>query len=234
MSSDTNGESIGSDGEPVAATGLRQRLVGIRRAVEAVERPWTHEVEILAVTKGFGPEVVEQAVIAGCSSIGENYAQDLLGKRATIERLRPRVHFIGHLQSNKVRQISALVDVWSSIDRVSVIDEVAHRVPGAVVLIQVNSTGEPAKSGCAPENVASLVDGARRAGMSVRGLMTVGPTSGDRDATAAAFALTRSLVDDLGLVECSMGMSGDLELAVAHGSTQVRIGTALFGPRPPK
>ena len=64
--------------------------------------------------------------------------------------------------------------------------------------------------------------------------MTIGPTSGDRAATAAAFTLTRTLVDELGLAECSMGMSGDLELAVAHGSTQVRIGTALFGPRPPK
>jgi pyridoxal phosphate enzyme (YggS family) len=186
------------------------------------------------VTKGFGPEAVAAAAAAGCRAIGENYAQELVGKRATIERLRPRVHFIGNLQTNKVRQLVGLVDVWSSLDRASVVDEVAKRAPGATVLVQVNSTGEAAKSGCAPDHVRALVERARAAGLRVSGLMTVGPTSGEREATAAAFRSTRALVDELGLDECSMGMSGDLELAVALGSTQVRIGTALFGPRPPK
>jgi PLP dependent protein len=96
----------------------------------------------------------------------------------------------------------------------------------------VNSTGESGKSGCLPEQVGEMVDHARQAGLLVAGLMTVGPTSGDPTETAGAFTLTRSLVDELGLAECSMGMSGDLELAVALGSTQVRIGTALFGARP--
>ncbi len=93
---------------------------------------------------------------------------------------------------------------------------------------------KPASRAALPPRSGGLVEHATAAGLVVRGLMTVGPTSGDRAATAAAFATTRALVDDLGLAECSMGMSGDLELAVAAGSTQVRIGTALFGPRPPK
>jgi pyridoxal phosphate enzyme (YggS family) len=211
---------------------LAERLADVRRAIDRVERAWTHHVGILAVTKGFGPEVIERAVAAGCDEIGENYAQDLLAKRDTIERLGPRVHFIGHLQSNKVRQLSGLVDVWASLDRGSIIDEVSRRSPGATVLIQVNSTGEPGKSGCQPAGARDLVSHATTSGLNVAGLMTIGPTSGDAVATADAFRLTRSLVDDLGLSVCSMGMSGDLELAVAHGSTQVRIGTALFGERP--
>lgn len=213
---------------------LVERLAVVRGAIDRVERNWTHPVEILAVTKGFGPDAVERAVAAGCTVIGENYAQDLLTKRDAIERLGPRVDFIGHLQSNKVRQLVGLVDVWASLDRSSIVDEVARRSPGAEVLVQVNSTGEDAKSGCLPADVPALVSHATVSGVNVRGLMTVGPTSGDPAATAEAFRLTRELVDDLGLAVCSMGMSGDLHLAVAHGSTQVRIGTALFGPRPPK
>jgi pyridoxal phosphate enzyme (YggS family) len=216
------------------AADFASRLARVRAVVDGVERPWRHPVEIVAVTKGFGPDAIERAVAGGAASIGENYAQELIGKRAVIERCRPRVHFIGHLQTNKVRQLVDLVDVWSTLDRRSVVDEVARRAPGATVLVQVNSTGEAAKSGCPPEDVPRLVEDAVRAGLLVRGLMTVGPTSGDPAATAAAFASTRRLVDELGLVDCSMGMSGDLELAVAAGSTQVRIGTALFGPRPPK
>jgi pyridoxal phosphate enzyme (YggS family) len=216
------------------AADFASRLAMVRALIDAVQRPWAHVVEIVAVTKGFGPEAIEQAVGGGATSIGENYAQELVSKRDVLERLRPQVYFIGHLQTNKVRQLVDLVDVWASLDRRSIIDEVAKRAPGATVLIQVNSTDEAAKSGCAPVEVADLVDHAVEKGLTVRGLMTVGPTSGDPLATAAAFATTRALVDDLGLADCSMGMSGDLELAVAAGSTHVRIGTALFGPRPPK
>ena len=85
-----------------------------------------------------------------------------------IERLRPRVHFIGNLQTNKVRQLVGLVDVWASLDRASVVDEVAKRAPGAAVLVQVNSTGEAAKSGCAPDEVPALVERARARGSARR------------------------------------------------------------------
>ncbi len=210
-----------------------ERLAFVRARIEAVERSWEHPVDVVAVTKGFGPEVIEAAVAAGFRSIGENYAQELAAKRDVIERLGPRVHFIGHLQSNKVRLIASLVGLWETVDRASIATEIARRCPGARVLIQVNATAEESKSGCPPQGVAALVDHARGAGLDVAGLMTIGPTDGDIDRTTEAFVQTRTLVDDLGLEVCSMGMSGDYELAVACGSTQVRLGSILFGPRPP-
>lgn len=202
--------------------------------IARVERQWTHPVEVLAVTKGFDGAAIDAAVAAGCSAIGENYAQDLLSKRDIIERLRPELHFIGHLQTNKVRQIADLVAVWETVDRESVIREIAKRSPGARVLVQVNATEEAQKGGCRPDEVAATVDRARDAGLVVEGLMTIGPTGAAAAAAAPAFGVVRGLVDDLGLATCSMGMTADLEVAVAHGATEVRIGSALFGPRPPR
>lgn len=141
------------------------------------------------------------------------------------------MHFIGQLQSNKVRQLAGFVDVWETVDRPRLVDEVAKRAPGATVLLQVDTSGEPGKGGCAPGDVPDLLRAARRAGLVVDGLMTVGPTAGGPEAARPGFRLVRRLVDDLGLATCSMGMSGDLEVAVEEGSTQVRVGTALFGAR---
>ncbi len=213
---------------------VAERLATVRERIAAVERAWVHPVEVVAVTKGFGPEVIEVAVEAGCAAVGENYAQELAGKHDVIERCRPRVHFIGHLQSNKVRLIAPLVDVWETVDRPSIADEIARRCAGAHVLIQVNATGEASKSGCSPADVAALVERAMAAGLTVGGLMTIGPTDGNVARTAQAFERTRALVEHLGLHVCSMGMSGDFELAVSCGSTQVRLGSILFGPRPPR
>jgi PLP dependent protein len=208
------------------------RLAELRARIDAVRRPWSHRVAVVAVTKGFESEAIDAAVAGGCDAIGENYAQELLDKREVIERLRPEVHFIGRLQRNKVRQLVGLVDLWCSLDRPSVIDEVAKRAPGAHVLVQVDTSGDPAKGGCAVADVESLVDRAIEHGLVVRGLMTVGPTGRDSEAARAGFRQVRALVDRLGLDECSMGMSADLEVAVEEGSTQVRVGTALFGSRP--
>lgn len=216
------------------AAQVQARLVDLRDRIDAVERRWSHRVGVVGVTKGFGPEAIAAAVAADCDAIGENYAQELLDKRAVIEQLRPEVHFIGRLQRNKVRQLVGLVDVWCSLDRVSVIDELAKRVPGAHVLVQVDTTGDPAKGGCALVDAPSLVGRAIDHGLIVRGLMTVGPTGSDVEAARSGFRQVRTLVDHLGLDECSMGMSADLEVAVEEGSTQVRVGTALFGERPPR
>jgi pyridoxal phosphate enzyme (YggS family) len=167
--------------------------------------------------------------------IGENYAQELLAKLASYDasgRPRPAIHFIGRLQSNKVRQLAGTVDVWESVDRAGLLDAIARRAPGATVLIQVNATGEPGKGGCQPGDVAALAERAGSLNLDLNGLMTVGPTDGDAAATERAFDLTRRLTDELGLATCSMGMTDDLEIAVAAGSTRVRVGTALFGPRP--
>ena len=217
------------DGADVAT-----RLRELRDQIASVERTHQHDVEVVAVTKGFGEWAIDAAVDAGCAVIGENYAQELLAKRGVIERRSPRVEFIGRLQTNKVRLVADLVDVWASVDRPSVIAEIAKRSPGACVLVQVDTTGDPGKGGCPVGEVAGLVAAARDRGLVVDGLMTVGPTGEPAEAARDGFRVVRGLVDDLGLGVCSMGMSGDLVVAVEEGSTQVRVGTALFGPRPPR
>ena len=191
-------------------------------------------IELLAVTKGFGPEAVAAAAFAGCRMIGENYAQELLEKRAVAADGRLAIHFIGQLQSNKVRQVADAVAVWETVDRPSLVEEIVRRAPGATVLIQVNTTGEPNKGGCPPDDVPALLERARAAGLAVDGLMTVGPTEGGAEAARPGFRQVRALVDELGLATCSMGMTDDLEVAVEEGTTRVRLGTALFGPRPPR
>jgi pyridoxal phosphate enzyme (YggS family) len=189
-----------------------------------------HAVRLVAVTKGHGPEVVAVAVAAGLVDLGENYAQELLAKHDRAPAGSTCWHFIGHLQRNKVRQLAPVVDLWQSVDRPELVDELARRAPGCRLLVQVNATGEVQKSGCPPTDAPALVERAVEAGLDVVGLMTIGPTEAGAD-PAPAFAATRALVDALGLAVCSMGMTDDLEVAVREGSTMVRIGRALFGPR---
>jgi len=191
-------------------------------------------VRIVAVTKGFDVSAIRAAVAAGLDLIGENYAQEAVPKiaAARAEGLNFEAHFIGHLQSNKVRMLAPAIDVWQTVDRESLLPAIAQRAPGARVFIQVNATDEPDKGGVVPGGVGALVEAARALGLGVAGLMTVGPTNEDAVLTRQAFRTVRSLVDEFGLAECSMGMSGDLEIAVGEGSTLVRVGTALFGGRP--
>jgi pyridoxal phosphate enzyme (YggS family) len=191
-------------------------------------------VRIVAVTKGFGADAVDAALRAGIADIGESYAQELLAKAAALGGVGaepPRWHFIGRLQTNKVRAISDLVEVWHSIDRATLGDEVAKRAPGAKVLLQVNVSDETQKGGCTPPEAPQLVRRLQQSGLDVLGLMTVGRAGSPAD-TRRGFKLLRRLADDLGLVECSMGMSDDLEVAVEEGSTMIRVGRALFGERP--
>jgi uncharacterized pyridoxal phosphate-containing UPF0001 family protein len=162
--------------------------------------------------------------------VGENYANELLAKLAGIT-MRPAIHFIGRLQSNKVRRLATAVDVWESVDRASLLDEIARRRPGATVLIQVNATGEAHKGGCPLVEVEALATHAKSLNLDLDGVMTVGPTDGDVTATRRAFERTRRIADELDLPTCSMGMTGDLDEALDAGTTRVRVGTALFGPR---
>jgi len=185
----------------------------------------------VAVTKGFGPEVVAAAVAAGVEDVGESYAQELVAKAAAVTP--PRWHFVGRLQANKVRALAGTVELWQSVDRPRLVDELARRVPGAKVLVQVDVTGEPSKGGCPPGDVPALVERAAGAGLDPRGLMAVGPLGPPEEARPGFRALV-GLADRLGLAERSIGMSGDLEVAVQEGATMVRVGTALFGPRPPR
>ena len=187
-------------------------------------------VTVLAVTKGFGADAIEAALAAGCTAIGENYAQELVAKRDVASLAE--VHFIGQLQTNKVRQVAGLVDVYETVDRERLAHEIARRDPGAKVLVQVDTTGEPGKGGCPLAELDALVAAVREAGLQLGGLMTVGPTEGGPEAARPGFRVTRAAVDRLGLTVCSMGMTDDLEVAVEEGSTQIRVGTALFGKRP--
>ncbi len=211
---------------------IADRLRNVRRRLDELGGS---DVTIIAVTKGFGIEAVHEVMQAGCRIVGENYAQELLGKFGSMAAdERPDIHFIGHLQSNKVAALAPLVAVWQTVDRPSIAAAVARRAPGAKVMIQVNATGETGKDGCRIEDTAALVAQARQGGLEVIGLMTIGPSSGDREVTKRAFSQVSRLRDELGLAELSMGMSEDLDLAVPLGSTMVRLGRALFGERPPQ
>ena len=190
------------------------------------------DVRVLAVTKTFSVDEVLAAITAGCDGVGESYAQEARAKLAAFQR-NFEVHFIGQLQSNKIRSLVGVVDVFESVDRLSVINELAKRAPGAQVLVQIlPPDATNAKGGCALCDAPALVDGARAAGLAVDGLMTVGPTVGGAEAAREGFRAVRSLADRLGLAIVSMGMTNDLEVAVQEGSTQVRVGSALFGDRP--
>lgn len=209
---------------------VAERLAEVRARIDAAGG---RDVAVLPVTKTFPIDRCWAAFRAGCPAVGENYAQEVVEKFGGLT-VPFAIRFIGQLQTNKVRHLASLVAVYESVDRPSLVDELAKRVPGASVLVQVNTGGadEGSKGGCPPADVEALVERARLVGLDVRGLMTVGPTVGGPAAARAGFRLVRSMVDRLGLAECSMGMTDDLEVAVEEGSTEVRVGSALFGKRP--
>jgi hypothetical protein len=212
---------------------LADRLAAVWDRIEAAGGS-RESVRLVAVTKGFGPDVVRDALALGLHDLGESYAQELLGKVADVPHdgpVAPRWHFIGRIQTNKVRHIAPYVTLWHGVDRASVGREIAKRSPGASVLVQVNATGEATKAGCTPEELPALLDELRGTGLAVRGLMTIAP-AGRRDVARSAFAKLREMAGFHGLEEVSMGMSDDLDVAVEEGATMVRVGAALFGPRP--
>ena len=188
-------------------------------------------ITIVAATKQLPTEAVHAAVAAGVLDIGENYAQQLLAKVADGVPAGVRWHFLGAVQRNKVKALAPVVSLWHGVDRVAAVDVIAARAPGAPILVEVNTSGEAGKAGCGVGAAADVVEHARAGGLEVRGLMTVAPLAQPAEARAA-FRRLAELRDELGLVELSMGMSGDLEIAVEEGATIVRLGTALFGPRP--
>ncbi len=214
---------------------LLERLASVRGRIQAAGGG---PVDVLAVTKGFGADAVRAALGAGLIRLGENYAQELVAKADELAAQpepgpAPEFHFIGRLQRNKVRILASRVAVWQSVDRPELAVEIARRAPGAQVLVQLDLSGEPQKGGCDPARAEALVDQARELGLDVRGLMGVGP-AGPPEAARPGFRHLVALADRLGLPERSIGMSADLEVAVQEGSTQVRVGRDLFGPRPPR
>ncbi|MCC5953597.1 MAG: YggS family pyridoxal phosphate-dependent enzyme [Acidimicrobiia bacterium] len=217
---------------------VADRLAAVGERVEAARRRSARaadRVRILPVTKGFDLAVVRAAAAAGCAEVGENYAQELERKATTAaeEGLEMRWHMIGGVQRNKVRRIAEFVSLWHTVDRLSLGEAIAARAPGAAVMVQCNLSNEPHRPGCALEEVDTLVGQLGEVDLEVVGLMGVAPL-GPPEGARPGFRALVDRAEALGLPERSIGMSGDLEVAVEEGATLVRVGTAIFGPRPPR
>jgi pyridoxal phosphate enzyme (YggS family) len=169
---------------------------------------------------------------------GENYAQELAEKASILGDLEEiQWRFIGHLQRNKIKLIERARASVDTVDSLRLAEAISSRAKLAgrdvELLIQVNVARESQKSGCTPEDLPALVEAVRALpNVDLRGLMTVAPDSSDPEETRPFFSALRELADAHGLPELSMGMTHDLEQAVEEGATMVRIGTAIFGPRP--
>lgn len=232
---------------------VAERLAAVRERIRAAagragRRP--EEITLVGVAKRQPAEKLVEALRAGLLNVGENYVQEALAKqvevRETLEGLglnSPCWHFIGHLQRNKARAAVGAFDVIESLDGRALGDELEKRAAAAGrrlrALIQVNVSGEAQKAGVAPGAAAALLAAAADwPHLEITGLMTI-PEAAEPEDTRPAFARLRELREQLraapggaALSELSMGMSGDFEVAIEEGATIVRVGTALFGPRP--
>ncbi|MHB8786439.1 MAG: YggS family pyridoxal phosphate-dependent enzyme [Thauera sp.] len=225
-------------------TTIAERLQAVCARIEAAEaasgRPCAG-VRLLAVSKTWPAEAVREAALAGQQAFGENYVQEGVDKAEALRELGLEWHFIGPLQSNKTRAVANAFDWVHSIDRLRIAERLSAQrdvhLPPLNVCIQVNVSGEASKSGVAPDAVAALaLDVATLPQLRLRGLMCIPEPTEDLALLRARFALLRSLRDELnarglGLDTLSMGMSHDIEAAIAEGATIVRVGTAIFGER---
>ena len=210
----------------------------VRSVISDICGDAANSVQLIAVTKNFGPQAWDWARDAGCDAVGENYAQEAVAKARdadTVNRLP--LHFIGHLQSNKLSALYGTVHTWQTIDRESLILGLAklfaaHGGDAPSVLLQVNIADEAQKSGCHPREVEKLVELARSNHLYVGGLMVMGPTNADPTVTRQTFREARKMCNELGLLECSAGMSHDYRIALEEGATMIRVGSAIFGERP--
>ncbi|CDF81792.1 UPF0001 protein [Pseudomonas knackmussii B13] len=209
----------------------------IREAAQATGRD-PEGVNLLAVSKTKPAADVREAYAAGMADFGENYLQEALAKQAELADLPLTWHFIGPIQSNKTRPIAEHFQWVHSVDRLKVAERLSAQrpahLPALNVCLQVNVSGEDSKSGCSAAELPELARAvAALPNLKLRGLMAIPEPTEDVAAQRAAFARLRELMTtlDLGLDTLSMGMSHDLEAAIAEGATWVRIGTALFGAR---
>ena len=222
---------------------VRMARQKINAAAESVGRSGS-EVRLLAATKMNGPEAVQEAIRAGVDICAENRVQEFLSKNAVNAYAPCCVHFIGHLQKNKVKYLVGAVELIHSVDSPELMDAISRRAVslGIVqdVLLEVNIGGEASKSGVSPDGLeALLAHAALCPGLRVKGLMTIPPAvrAGEenrwyfRQMYELFVDIRRKTYDNVTMAELSMGMSGDYEEAVRCGATIVRLGTALFGPR---
>jgi PLP dependent protein len=200
------------------------------------------EITLVAISKTVSSSMVREAYAAGVLDFGENRVQELVAKGADLQDLELRWHLVGTLQTNKVRLAIPRIGLLHSLDRPSLAEAVAQHAPdGVAALIQVNTTGEASKSGVAPDGLFALIDQVRALPqIRLQGLMTIGPLGGNEEEIRSAFALLYNLREqararhpDLPLPALSMGMSDDFPLAIREGATILRIGSRIFGARPP-
>lgn len=226
-------------------TDIAVRLTAVRARIDRAEKAADRtpgSVRLLAVSKWQPAEAVRAAHAAGQCAFGENYVQEGLAKRAALADLPLEWHLIGPLQSNKTREVAEYFDWVQSVDREKIARRLSDQRPDGLpplqVCLQVNIDGEDSKSGCSPADLPALVRtimGLPR--LQLRGLMCI-PRPGNTDALAALAKTRQDLLASIPGLDAatfdtlSMGMSEDLEAAVAAGSTMVRIGTAIFGARP--
>lgn len=233
-------------------TQITHNLMNIQqRIVTASERYQRNpdSVRLLAVSKRHSAEAVCEALAAGQVDFGENYVSEALSKQEAVDSLQRRAegsvtpavwHFIGKIQSNKARDVAQHFSWVHSLDRLKVARRLHHfRGPGAPlnVLVQVNLSGTESRAGVEPDAVADLVCEIRELGrLSVRGLMAMAPATDCFETQCESFARVKQLFDEIQPADefnqLSMGMSGDMEAAIANGATWVRIGTDVFGKRP--
>ena len=202
------------------------------------------EVTLLAVSKTWGADAVRAAVAAGQQAFGENYVQEAVAKMAALRDLPLQWHCIGPVQSNKTRVVAEHFDWIHTVDRLKIAERLAEQRPDGLpplnVCVQVNIDGGPSKSGVAPADALALARAvAQLPRLRLRGLMTIPDITSDLIAARAIHSRARALFDQLNgeglaLDTLSMGMSADLEPAIAAGSTMVRVGSAIFGARPAK
>jgi pyridoxal phosphate enzyme (YggS family) len=216
------------------ATRLAEVKERIAAAAERAGRS-PSEVTLIAVTKTFEAEAIEPALAAGHRDFGENRVQEAQGKWPRLRERYPdlRLHLIGPLQTNKVRDAVALFDAIHSIDRdklaAELAKETARQGRRLSLFVQVNTGEEKQKSGVSPQRTAEFVERCREEhGLAIAGLMCLPPLEDD---PAPHFEMLRRLAEGLRLGALSMGMSDDFETAVAHGATHVRVGSAIFGER---
>jgi pyridoxal phosphate enzyme (YggS family) len=219
------------------ADNIAQVSSRIHAAAVAAKRD-EDSVQLLAVSKTKPAEAVREAYAAGIRDFGENYLQEALSKQLELADLPLIWHFIGPIQSNKTRAIAEHFAWVHSVDRLKIAQRLSEQRPADLpplnICIQVNVSGEASKSGCTPDDLPALANAiSELPRIKLRGLMAIPEPTEDRAAQDAAFAAVQSLQASLNLPldTLSMGMSHDLESAIAMGATWVRIGTALFGAR---
>ena len=234
MPAESNRRDLSAQASAIAAN-LRRVQERVRAACQRAGRS-PDEVTLIGISKGFPVEAVVAAHAVGLSDMGENRVQEAAAKieAAAAQGIRPRWHLVGHLQSNKVKTAIGLFDIIQSVDSLHLAEVISRQARAPVpVLLEVNVAGEESKFGFNPNDVP---DALARAGalpnVDVQGLMTVAPVAENAEDVRPVFRRLRKLGESLGLRHLSMGMSDDFEVAIEEGATLVRIGRAIFGPRP--